>query len=371
MGLLRIWNGGFEPKSEPAGGAYMPQLDGLRAIAVTLVILAHCWWRESGLGHQGVRLFFVLSGFLITGILLELRRSVEAQQTTLAFAWRAFFVRRALRIFPAYFALLLIYLALGVPGFHEQLVWHALFLSNISIFLEGSWEPWQIAHLWSLSVEEQFYLLWPALIFLAPRRSLTPLCLALAAVAVIWRIVGVQLSDMEYAAGLTPASFDALAGGAIVALAFQDGWRAPLQRFCLWCAAPWAALTATLALKLWEPAPLVYWSLVETLGAVALAGVVSAAASGETGRIASRFLTWRPIRGLGRISYGLYLFHGLMLWVAVEAIERTNVIAFRYGPELFILCYALTLVFATISWRWFELPFLRLKRRAPYQPVKA
>ena len=147
---------------------YRPQLDGLRAVAVLAVAWSH-WERPYQFGipfGAGVHLFYVLSGFLITGILLEVR-----QQHQRGAALRTFYIRRALRIFPAFYLTLAFAWWAEVPPLRETLAWHATYLSNAQIVLTETW-PGAISHFWSLAVEEQFYLLWPWLIVFVPERLL-------------------------------------------------------------------------------------------------------------------------------------------------------------------------------------------------------
>jgi peptidoglycan/LPS O-acetylase OafA/YrhL len=149
----------------------MAQLDGLRAVAVGAVMLQH-FWLGAGLfdfGAMGVRLFFVLSGFLITGILLKSRELLDSGEQRPSFALGRFYIRRFLRIFPLYYAVLLAAWLLRLWGTRGEMGWHLAYLTNVDLFLRGRW--WgDISHFWSLAVEEQFYLVWPLVILLAPRR---------------------------------------------------------------------------------------------------------------------------------------------------------------------------------------------------------
>jgi peptidoglycan/LPS O-acetylase OafA/YrhL len=159
---------------------YMPQLDAIRAAAIFLVMIQH--WAPTltqiaPWGGIGVRCFFVLSGFLITGILLRARDLIDAARTTRGFQVRQFYIRRSLRIFPIYYLTLIVACALGLQVVRDTFWWHAGYLSNFYIASTGIWHGY-ISHLWSLSVEEQFYLIWPALILAAPRRWI-PWCFAL------------------------------------------------------------------------------------------------------------------------------------------------------------------------------------------------
>ncbi|RVD02393.1 acyltransferase, partial [Mesorhizobium sp. M2A.F.Ca.ET.029.05.1.1] len=194
---------------------YRPQIDSLRAVAVFAVMYSHFWDEASPWGHYGVRLFFVISGYLITGILIrskEVARSQGALGVILVF-----YLRRALRIFPAYYVMLTLAAAF-LPEIRTSLPWHAAYLSNVLFALNGNWDPWQLAHLWSLSVEEQFYLFWPLLIVLSPRQTLIPTLIGVILAAVAFRAaIMFYLPEGPARYVLTPAAFDALGAGALLA----------------------------------------------------------------------------------------------------------------------------------------------------------
>src|SRR5437762_7625759 len=140
----------------------MPQLDGLRALAVTAVIAQHYKVLVGGAGY-GVHLFFVLSGFLITRILLGERENVETLGITRVRAFRQFYVRRMLRIFPLYYFVVIAGIALGVRNAREYAPWLLTYTFNLKMAAQGTVvEPF--VHFWSLAIEEQYYLVWPWLI---------------------------------------------------------------------------------------------------------------------------------------------------------------------------------------------------------------
>ena len=142
------------------------RFDGLRALAVLAVIQHHFGIKAVNdvlaPGGPAVQLFFVLSGYLITGILLDAR-----EQADRGAALTTFYIRRALRIFPAYYVALTLAASLNV-NVYDAWPWHAAYLSNVRIALDGKW-PGPVSHFWSLSVEEQFYLLWPMIVLFARR----------------------------------------------------------------------------------------------------------------------------------------------------------------------------------------------------------
>ena len=153
---------------------YKPQLDGLRTLAVSGVIAhhlwPHAWWGAGWLtrwGALGVPLFFVLSGYLITTLLLGARdRSLDSGGARAGIWWR-FGVRRVLRLFPAYYLVILVALALGVRGIVDLWPWHLTYTSNIWTAHTGK-SMYAATHFWSLGVEEQFYLMWPIIVLFCP-----------------------------------------------------------------------------------------------------------------------------------------------------------------------------------------------------------
>ena len=169
-------------------GGYRPQLDSLRAFAVLAVLFTHFWRYDSELGELGVRLFFVLSGFLLTSILLRQREKAAEFRLSRRRVLGDFYARRILRIWPIYYAALFGALLLGAEGVARTFGWHALFGSNILFFLEQSWTPPVAAHLWTLSVEEQFYLVLPLAALFLPLRALRPLFVALILAAIMFRV---------------------------------------------------------------------------------------------------------------------------------------------------------------------------------------
>jgi peptidoglycan/LPS O-acetylase OafA/YrhL len=195
---------------------YMPQLDGLRALAVALVAYSHWiplkYQTFFGFGIAGVQLFFVLSGFLITGILLRCRELPERRN-----ALRSFYARRFLRIFPLYYATLAACYVLGVNSARSSIFWHLAYLSNFYFFNLGGWEG-PLSHFWSLAVEEQFYLIWPAIVLFVPQRYLAASIVGLWLSGVASRaVLPALLPETRLIIALPNMNFDALGLGAILA----------------------------------------------------------------------------------------------------------------------------------------------------------
>ena len=196
--LLRV----VSPRCSLPAMQYRPQWDSLRALAVAGVLFSHFWMPASFAGSLGVQVFFVLSGFLITSILL--------QRPLLG----TFFRRRALRLLPAFYIAVLGALVFNLPGMRDSWPWHVLQASNFYFALNNSWAtPWPANHLWSLNVEEQFYVIWP-LVLLLPRAWLPWAIGCFIVAAPIFR----NLAPGAWAETMPIASFDALAGGGLIAL---------------------------------------------------------------------------------------------------------------------------------------------------------
>jgi peptidoglycan/LPS O-acetylase OafA/YrhL len=184
-------------RNRDLGQIRLPELDSLRAFAVLAVVWSHSSNINIGIsGFQGVLLFFVISGFLITGILLN-ARAAEASPWSVLYA---FYARRFLRIFPIYYAVLFVALAVGFPSVRDAIGWHLAYLSNWYFAYQGFDK---VSHLWSLAVEEQFYLVWPWLVLLVPSAALPWIIGATILVGPISRLAIGLASGNDVAAWVT------------------------------------------------------------------------------------------------------------------------------------------------------------------------
>ncbi|SFO67156.1 Peptidoglycan/LPS O-acetylase OafA/YrhL, contains acyltransferase and SGNH-hydrolase domains [Mesorhizobium sp. NFR06] len=343
------------------------QLDSLRAVAVMLVLYSHflASGGSSFLGHLGVRLFFVLSGFLITRLLLEARDAAAFEAGP---ALRSFYARRALRIFPPYFAVLAFVWLTDLEQARSSLAWHALYLSNFWYAHRNDWTPWLLCHFWSLSIEEQFYLAWPLIVLLAPRRRIEAITIAVIAFSLACRFYWPVAADPALARDLLPpASMDALGGGALLAVRHARGAGVPR-----WMRLGWPALAAVFLLvvrsdpgpanSLWEWPR---WVLVQVLPLVPMVAIVAACSTGLGGTL-GRLAELRPLLLLGRISYGVYLYHSILLAYVVKAQPWIPLDVSEQGPGRFLVAGAGTIAAATLSWVLFERPLNSLKRYFPY-----
>ena len=342
-----------------------PQLDALRGIAALLVVLHH--WTALGtigIGNIGVQLFFVLSGFLITGILLDQRERHLAGATDLREVLVSFLERRAARIWPVFFlTLFLIFLAGNRFERQDDMLWHVLFCSNLLFFQRGDFGS-SLAHFWSLAVEQQFYAIWPFVVICVPLRYLEAVILALVAIAPLTRL-GLHLAGFTHFASynvLPFANFNSLGCGALVALwrrlpkaAVDDRWPILARSAAIM---PLGVLgLAALAVVPANPE--------QTLFAVAFAWLVARAATGFGG-VSGRALQWRPLVWLGVISYGVYVYHMFaprIVGAGLRAIGAWPVM--HSALPLLLLSAALTLATASLSWYAMEHPILRFRRRTP------
>jgi peptidoglycan/LPS O-acetylase OafA/YrhL len=344
----------------------VPELDGLRGIAIILILLFHFGPVKGPLGFLapffqtgwiGVDLFFVLSGYLITGILIDARGR--------AGAYKNFIIRRTLRIFPLYYAVLLLDGYLSETGKVDW--WYFAYLSNVKVFLDNQWPriPTLIP-LWSLSVEEQFYLLFPLLVLFFSRQSLGRLLVGALVGALVIR-VGLVLAMPSNITGtytLMPCRMDSLALGGLIAVARRDYPELLSRRWIGWL----AGLCGVVFLIICMTVSTGPWSVpMRTFGFTALdvafAGVLVLVLRGRVASLIAfcrlRFLVW-----IGTVSYGIYLLH-----ILVAVIARRHESSVEPGGSVdFVVSVLVSLMAAWISWVVFEAPLLRLKDRlAPGQ----
>lgn len=339
---------------------YRPGLDLLRAIAVLGVLYSHCWDEHSAWGQLGVRLFFVLSGFLITDILLEVREEFEKRPAARFTLLRNFIIRRSLRIWPAYFLVLGVALLLNFQGVRAVAGWHLLFLSNVLFSLRNEHLPWVMAAWWSLSVEEQFYLFWPSLVCFAPRRWLPWLIVSVIYLGVVWQLSMAYFSIQALGAYyLPPAAFEALGAGAGLALLRRLQGSIPSAiEYVGWLVMPLVIFLTTVGWTDWT------WATLNVLPMISLVLFGLRTNVGLQVRwfsLPRRFLLW-----IGRVSYGVYLYHLFIFAMLYKSSLGVPQLEHR-GPVLFSSVTLITILVASTSWVLVEGPLNALKRYFPYR----
>jgi peptidoglycan/LPS O-acetylase OafA/YrhL len=373
-------------RHEPWRGHLVP-LDGLRGVAILLVLLLHFTTDMSlpagsvasdvrgafQIGWIGVDLFFVLSGFLITGILVDNRESANY--------FSAFYARRALRILPVYF--LAVFAAFHVlPRFFqdfdtggprtEAAFW--LFLTNFTEL------PYQlgrtVGHFWSLAIEEQFYLAWPLVVLMTSRARARRIALLTVILSPILRYValraGVQGASIYH---FTPFRLDGLAAGAFIAMSVRDpDARAGLGRFSKIAGSVALAVAALLYGPLHLPEPLatrLQFSIGFSALCIGFGALLTRVVLARPDSSLARVLSWRGLVTLGTYSYAMYLVHVPLLRVVSKVGLPPQWAGSERWPLLWVVSYpavlgALTLASAMLSWHLCEKHFLAQKRCFPY-----
>ncbi len=335
-----------------------------------------------GASWVGVDLFFVLSGFLLVGILLDHRSAPNL--------FRIFYWRRACRIIPAYFAVLaplaLISLAgLGdrFPSWREHLStgdvppWaYPLFVQNIVMTVRGTWGEAWIGPTWSLAVEEQFYLIVPLLIRFVPVRHLPTVLIGMVASAPLCRIaLTFALPERNAAVGgymLLPCRWDALLLGALAAWALRDSQASAWLKQHANRVRMTVIILLVAGLMLVLASPVGYSLPMRTVGytlfAVLFAGVVLA---GHLGVLPGHRRLEHPwLRAVGRVSYCLYLVHVPVSCLVFHLVVRAPR-SMHSGLDVLLMAgsFMLALGLAAVSWRLFEHPILRFAHSHPYEPA--
>ena len=352
---------------------YQPQFDGLRALAVLTVMVDHF---SAGvpdfplpdslhLGAISVRLFLVLSGYFITASLRRARDEVDTRQMSVQTAIGGFYRRRALRILPAYASFTIIGLVLNLGFMRDTYPWIFTGTVNWLIAWRNDWPP-AISHLWSIGVQEQFYLVWPVLIMFLPRRWILPAIVGIALTGIAFRVGCVLFHVPLIARWVLPfGSLDSLAAGAAI------GWCDARLR-------PAATNWLLVPVGLWMLGLATMWRnsnpnhpvtvLVEPLEAGALAMLVARTAVGFSGWV-GRLLSLPGLVFAGRISYGLYIYHVLVSMI----LDRWSPTTIRWllvwpATRLEILG-TVTVLVAAASWRYLEQPINRLRMRERPRPM--
>ena len=298
---------------------------------------------------SGVDLFFILSGFLITNILLR-----DAGRMPFPSLLGHFYLRRAQRILPAYVLALLLIALFTAQDWRHLWPFYAFFLQNIpDAFHRIGFGP--LVHLWSLAVEQHFYLVWPFLVFFLPRRRLAPCMVALLALCPILRALCTPLFAFpEPIYVLTPFRIDAMAAGALAALLLPRCNRERARRYAQ-LAIPmgliaYAVLSLDAHFRRAANAPL-FNGLAYSLNILILGGLFVWTVLAASPSPLTRVFASRPLRALGRISYAFYLLHLLVL------LRCEGLLSPRWAPPV---AFALTVALATLSWYALERPILGL-----------
>lgn len=369
--------------------AFLPQLDGLRGIAIILVLLHHLtiYRPTSGIdeliasvpliGWSGVDLFFVLSGFLITGILIDARSSPRY--------FSSFYARRTLRIFPLYYLTIFVALILVplLPELHRVIVGpyadppqlpYWLYLTNFSVAQRGLVHGW-IDVAWSLAIEEQFYIVWAVAVWLCLPRWLGWICGAIILLSPLGRTLALDRgADSTAVYVQTWFRLDGLATGALLAWLMRRGKFMALGPYAPWLGgvgiAALIAITVDAGDSWWwnRRMQTIGYSMTTLTGAAMLVAAVARPADSLWPRLLS--MGW--LRAFGKYSYSLYLFHlPVMRLVREYVFDPVDYPALAITPWIgqilfYVAATAPALALSWLSWKAFEAPILRLKEKFPY-----
>jgi peptidoglycan/LPS O-acetylase OafA/YrhL len=345
-------DGSMQPTTN---GARILGFDGLRAIAFTLVFFSHkVTFADAGpFGHVGVWLFFVLSGFLITRILADERSRIEQGHSTIWACTRRFYIRRAARIFPAYYLLLAVIAVISLFVQFDYFgpvakIAYVTFTTNLLVEVRGYWAG-DFGHLWSLAVEAQFYILLAPLILLLPRSRTAMLCVLMIAVGVAARLLLESVSVWEPGIGLNSfVNFSLFGLGGLAGLNMLRPLPPALTRG--------SAQLVTLAVFIAVPAlfgSYSHWIVEGKLDALVAALLLVQIVQGQNSWFVG-VLNWAPLRYIGRISYGAYLVHP---FIHVAPLAETLGVSVPWSIAT-ALEYAATIAIAGASWRYMERPVI-------------
>lgn len=366
--------------------SYLPALDGVRGLAVLMILAFHFWQslyrfpeasgiqahlRFLAIGQTGVDLFFVLSGFLITGILLNTKGTPHFLLN--------FYARRAIRILPLYYLLVLGYLLAGwvhsgfVGSLHQEW-WYFLYLQNVGMTFwpQHVGEP---GHFWSLGVEEHFYLLWPMLLLINDESRLPWVLGGIVASGVISRLLLIPIVGPDRIFWFSPCRMDALALGALLAVAAR---RADIANWsfqvCWWTLVSLGPILLLLYPLTSGKAFFAMQAIKYLLVAIAYTALIGSTVGPGRWIFLENFFTIPFLKWCGKYSYAMYVFHPAIYLICTSWL-RSNWSLARTAPALYLGCefivlLAMVFLVSWTSWHLFEKHFLKMKRFFEY-PVKA
>jgi peptidoglycan/LPS O-acetylase OafA/YrhL len=360
------------------GTSYVPHLDGLRALAILGVLCEHFGVALPLMlrcGPLSVRFFFVLTGYFITLSLWKVQAEmVASRRGTLTPLWQ-YYLKRILRIGPPFYLALLIGALFGVADVRTNFFWLATFQANNYIAYLGYW-PDSISHFWSLAVQEQFYMLWPIVVLTLPRRWFMPVMGAFIAFGLVFRFWCISAETSTLLRWVTIfGCIDSFAVGALIAYLKQarllERMRSlpPTVLFAMPLVAFACFFLGRALMTL--PENNLFLGLTESVDAIFLAWALSIALVGVTG-IYARVLSWSPLVYLGRISYGVYVYHVFIIIMVSPLLVPYGLTETHYAAGRIGVLLLLTVAISSLSWHFLEQPFRAWKEgvgKPKLQPV--
>jgi peptidoglycan/LPS O-acetylase OafA/YrhL len=322
-------------------------------------------------GPLCVRFFFVLTGYFITLSLWRVRDEMaDSDQGFLPLG--RYYLARLLRTGPPFYLSLVLGALFGIEEVRSNFFWLATFQANNYIAWLGYW-PDAISHYWSLAVQEQFYFLWPVLVLTLPKRWFLPVMAGFIVFGLGFRITCILTHATTLARWVTLfGCIDSFAVGALVAYLRQSQildkmWQSKNLLFAMPLFACGCFYLGRALMTL--PEGNICLSLVETIDAVFLAWVLAASLTGMSARYA-RVLSWTPLVYLGKISYGIYVYHVLIIVLVSPLLATCGMSEEHNAFGRIAALLALTLVVSSLSWHWIEQPFLAWKKAMASGPKR-
>ena len=348
---------------------YYPQLDSLRALAALAVVMDHFFegtWliKLFPIGDLGIRFFFTLSGFLITGILLKGRKNFEQGGSSFTLFYH-FYMRRFLRLFPIYYLYLLV-VFIFIYGTLDSSIFFFAYIQNFIYYIQGGYGDYTqlLRHFWTLAVEEQFYILWPFVIIFTPHKYLQNILIGLIVFGIGYQGISAILGSSQFQISMMVfAHFDTLVVGSL--LAYLVSFESKRVSLFAWCGAIFGFLLFVIVFlskvlgwhSSWE---LLLGGLGAGLISILIINVCRLGLKGPLGTILDN-----PILiYIGRISYGIYVYHLLVFYVLDNYhISLPPLVIMELDLSNFVFYTFCSILVSAISWQLYELPLNRLKAK--------
>ncbi|MCU7550627.1 acyltransferase [Chitinophagaceae bacterium LB-8] len=357
---------------------YIKELDSIRAIAALIVIFHH-WLHGKFITDKfdGVAMFFVLSGFLISGILFENKNKAETLGTPKVQAFKNFFFRRAIRIFPIYYLVVFFVFFLGHQSQAHGFLYYLTYTSNFYIFHTQQWG--EFTHLWSLAVEEQFYFIWPWIILFVNKRNILAIIITFILIgyisiyAIYTSLPGFTfLFRNGFSYMLTPACLLSLGLGSL--LSWINYYKPNvLQNSYLFI---YLIAILSFTVTIFNKNYTIAFFDRRILTSLITFGLIAYIYRNKEKRYSmfSFILRNKILIGLGKISYGIYLYHFILPYYSYNVLSYVNNALPEFlnkyqKPLLFVENFFILLLVSILSWKIIELPFLKLKKYFEYGQV--
>jgi peptidoglycan/LPS O-acetylase OafA/YrhL len=355
---------------------YYKNLDFLRFVAVFLVIMQHWILKKEyffDVGTTGVTIFFVLSGFLITKILLKSKDNVEEGVHSLTKAFSNFYIRRSIRIFPIYYGLFLFLFLFNYQTALDYLPWFLSYSSNIKTYIDQSWLD-TLGPLWSLAVEEQFYFIWPSIILLTTKKYIKQALIICICLGPVFRLISMCIAIYTFenvnlkisSMVLMPANIDLFAIGGLLAYNVYNkvDFSFSFHKYILISSFLLFGLISVFHNSIFYH---MFFIMIIAIWSFYIIKYLIT----EEGGVYNSLFQFKPLSFLGKISYGLYLFHGPFFFIfgTLVFVEQKffdfNIIFHSYHDsnhliKLKNIGYLIFICF--LSWYLFEKPINKLKR---------